>query len=151
MEYTELSGVIKLDFTKKLKEMIREGDYDFIGVDLDERDFSFAGETEKEVKIHLFSFSKNVDSAEAISEIRNWGFKPITVVELLAIGAQMPDLQKDWDIIALGSDIFGEKVPVLLREISLADPGDPRRVVALANRRKIWNTRCRFPAIRTPC
>ncbi|MBN2306539.1 hypothetical protein JXD20_00990 [Candidatus Peregrinibacteria bacterium] len=54
-------------------------------------------------QVRLLVFDAELTNQEAISKIDEAGYQPAAWTELLALGAQYPDLQKDFAIYALGS------------------------------------------------
>lgn len=55
------------------------------------------------VRVRLFQFDSGVTSEEAIVKMGKAGYYPSKWPRLLALGAEHPDLQRRWSIVALGS------------------------------------------------
>jgi hypothetical protein len=100
---------------------------------------------EIELKAKIFDFKKDISSKDALKELDKKGYRPATLIELLALAEVYPDLQKKFSIVSLhlGSSV-DRQVPYLgvdslvesIRQVNLHwfDNGD-------------WKTRCRFLAI----
>lgn len=128
---SEESVMLVIDHSRTLQEMINAGNYDWSNNNIIVKNFPISLEmTEKKVEVSakLFHFNRVISSENAISEMDKAGYRPATLVELLALGEAQPELQRQFSIIALGSfwhDALGSRrVPCLLvdddgRELSL--------------------------------
>lgn len=94
---------VAVDYTQTLKQMISAGKYDWANSDITQDHFPIKGNGKKEEEVVLFHFDKVMTSEQAITEMDKTGFRPATIEELLALGAQQPELQKQFPIVALGS------------------------------------------------
>ena len=94
---------VAVDYTQTLKQMISAGKYDWVNGDITQDHFPIKGNGKKEEEVVLFHFDKVMTSEQAITEMDKTGFRPATIEELLALGAQQPELQKQFPIVALGS------------------------------------------------
>lgn len=140
-----------VDYAKPVSQARVEGNYDlFYNV----TDDNFPVETSscskhccrshtEEVEVHLVHFDKRMTSDEAKRELDKQGLRPATVQELLALGAQYPDLQRRFSIVALGSERAvrdGEReAPTLWGFIT--------RDAVVSRRRVGWESPFRFAAV----
>ncbi len=138
-------GMITLtvDYSRTLKQMIADGDYNWENKNITERNFPVPAKMKGkkvEVSTKLFHFNRNISSEDAKKEMDKDGFRPATVFELLVLGATHPELQKQFSVIALDSG-GGRRVPYLVVD------GDWRGL-GLDWLDYDWNASCRFLAVR---
>ncbi|MFZ2664225.1 MAG: hypothetical protein WAX66_02595, partial [Patescibacteria group bacterium] len=90
--------------SKTIKELIKDGNYDWANNDINAENF---GEDFKEdvegTKAFLINFKRYISSEDAISEMDKYGLRPATLKELLSFGFKYPNEQKKNPIVALGS------------------------------------------------
>jgi hypothetical protein len=102
----EQSIELVVDYTKTTEEAILNGKYYDNDGNINDKNFpinlNMIGKIEK-IKVNLFYFHSDLSSEEIIIEMDKDGFRPANVMELLALGAEHPDLQRKFVIIALGS------------------------------------------------
>src|ERR1700733_12272386 len=143
-------GILTVDYSKSLQEMIAPGHYDWINPSITPKRFPISGTSDVQFEVKLFHFDRFISSEEAVEAIkaedpqRPW--EPAQIEALLAYGAQNPDEQRKYPIIALGSvaELSGHRsVPCLNRS------GDDGRDLYLY----WWDSGCydgcRFLAVRT--
>lgn len=97
---------LTVDYTKTVDQSIVGGKYDWKNKDVTAERFLVSSEMiGKKVDIFggLFHFNCNTRSKDAISGMDKEGFRPATLMELLALGTVYPELQRQFPIIALGS------------------------------------------------
>jgi len=94
---------VVVDYTKTLAEMVSAGEYDYVSSDITTDHFPIEGKGQREVEVVLFHFNRVVSSEEVISELEKAGYRPARIEELLTLGAERPELQKEFPIISLGS------------------------------------------------
>lgn len=94
---------VLVDYSKSLAEMVSAGKYDWVNLDITNSHFPIQGSGQQEKEVVLFHFNKVVSSEEAIVEMEKQGFCPAKIEDLLALGANQPELQKQFSIAALGS------------------------------------------------
>jgi hypothetical protein len=139
---------LAVDYSKTVEQTIADGKYDWKNSDITVKNFPISPEMiGKKVDIagRLFHFDRNISSEDAIKEMDDDGCRPATLMELLALGAIHPELQREFPIIALGSvwhdsDDY-RHVPSLYvfgrdRGLYLNDFDDA------------WNAQCRFFGVR---
>ena len=94
---------VQVDYSQTLEEMIGGGNYDWVNPDIIEEHFPLQKQGTQEVEIHLFHFGRTMSNEAAEKEMEAKGFRPATLPELLALGRDHPDPQKQFPIVALGS------------------------------------------------
>ena len=94
---------VQMDYSQTLEEMIGGGNYDWVNPDIIEEHFPLQKQGTQEVEIHLFHFGRTMSNEAAEKEMEAKGFRPATLPELLALGRDHPDPQKQFPIVALGS------------------------------------------------
>jgi len=92
---------VMVDRTKTLSEMIKAGKYGWVNADITQEHFPVAGSCKKEEGFVLFHFNRNISSEKAITEIVQAGCEPGDIADLLAFGADQPELQRQFPIVAL--------------------------------------------------
>ncbi len=94
---------LDVDYTKTVEQMVEAGKYDWKNSDIGSKNFPVKRRESGKVEVHLFHFNRAVSSDDAIKELGRMGFRPAELPELLALGAQHPEEQRKYPIIALGS------------------------------------------------
>ncbi len=84
-------------------EMLETGNFDWRDVDINEKNFPLETCTTKEVEFKLVDFNNVPSEDEILAELDKLGLRPATLRELVHIAAVKPDLQREFSIIALGS------------------------------------------------
>ncbi len=136
---------VLVDYAKTLKEMIREGKYNWVDSNITQENFRTQEKGTQEIEIQLFHFGRVVGSEEVLEEMEREGFRPATLPELLALGAADRELQKEFPIVALGSrwrSPDGYLVVPFLHWFGL------RRNLDLGWFESDWHESCRFAGVR---
>ncbi len=123
-----------------LKELIAEGNYDYVNREITEKNFPEKEYVSDVNKYKLFYFNKYITSEEAIKEMGEM-YRPATLKELLTFGIANPELQREFPIIALGSvwvHRFG------YRRVPCLDGSSDERRLRLSWYGGDWHGRCRF-------
>ena len=95
---------IMVDYSKTLYEMIAAGKYDWKNKNITTVNFPHDNTLgEVKVDVEYIHFDRYIFTKDALAEIDRRGFRPTTIHELLAFGAQYPEEQRKFPIIALGS------------------------------------------------
>jgi len=94
---------LTVDYTKPLMEMIKAGKYDQVNSDITQENFPVVGSGKKEKELVLFQFNRRILSDDAIDEMSKAGCDPGDIVDLLALGEDQPELQRQFPIVALKS------------------------------------------------
>ena len=136
---------ISIDYVQSLEAMVRAGKYNYANDDITAANFPPQGSGKARLEAILVQFGRYVDSDEVLAEMEKNGLRAGTLAELLALGAQHPNAQKEGDIVALGSvwQFPGgdRRVPYLW------DDGS-ERLLSLYWFGRGWGGRCRFLAFR---
>ena len=108
---------LHMDYDASYSHMIEEGKYEQVNYYFDwlhERFWAEDAHTGKrDIQIRLFTFGGcNMTTEQIIEEMDKEGFRPATVKELLAFGAEFPDCHMDGETVALSRiRIFDDMVP----------------------------------------
>lgn len=111
---------VKLLPGRTFGEMLAAGHYGWSNPDITEANFPLstpvraekpascgpyrtAARAENDQEVFLVHLNKVVNTSEALAHLDELGLAPAGIGELLAVGEQHPDLQKNFPIIALGS------------------------------------------------
>ena len=100
---------IFVDYTKPLLEMIRDGNYDYEGSGITEKNFPINRRQNGEVKMKVFSTeelvsrTQPVTSEEVTRAMTEKGYRPAELPEALAYVKANPDEQRRYLILILGS------------------------------------------------
>ena len=133
-----------VNYNQSLADMVSTGKYDWVNSDITEKHFPNTRRGKEEVSLHLVHFNRNIGSEDALRELDKMGFRPATIEELLAFGAQNPEEQRKYPIVALGSVWRhlrgGRCVPSLWL-------GGAGRRLGLGWWGVDWHSHCRFAAV----
>jgi len=104
-----------VDYAKNVEQAIADCKFHFVNVDINAKNFPISSETiGKKVDIAGKLFRGFDNSKDAIRKMDKEGFRPGTLLELLAISIAHPELQERFSIIALGSSSFdSRRVPYI--------------------------------------
>lgn len=94
---------VAVDYGMALADMIAVGKYDWTNSDITTKHFSVRGEGKAEVEIQLVHFDRVMESDDVIRELDKQGLRPAKIEELLAFGANYPEVQREFPVVALGS------------------------------------------------
>ena len=98
----ETTYLVTVRKDRTLVQMIEAGKYDWVNSDITSERFPDIG-PDGEYELVLVHFNRVVSTEEALAEIRRRGLDPATLVQLLALGENFPDVQRQFPVIALGS------------------------------------------------
>ncbi|MBI4095051.1 MAG: hypothetical protein HY435_02570 [Candidatus Liptonbacteria bacterium] len=94
---------LTLDYAHSVEEMVAAGKYNWTNSDITSKNFPTTQKGTAEVAIELVHLNRRVSSDNALCELDARGLRPATLPELLAFGAEYPEKQREFPIIALGS------------------------------------------------
>ncbi len=140
----ELEKILSISSSPSLSDRIALGKYDWVDKDITEKNFPIKVEKYHEVEYKLFCFNRSISSHSAIEKMKDEGFKPGNILELLKLGEIQSNLQREFPIVALGStwqDGGGGRVPVL-------NCDDAMRELALYWFEDGWHSNYRFLGVR---
>lgn len=94
---------ITVDYHQSFTDMLAAGKLDKMNEHITAENFPITGEGRVSTKIILVPSSGYTETDYVAKELRRVGLRPATLPELLAFGAAYPDMQRHFDIVALGS------------------------------------------------
>lgn len=136
---------VEVDYGKTLEAMIAAGRYDWVDSGITPERFPIQGEGKAERELVLVHLDKEVSTDEAQAELDRRGLRPAKIEELLALGAAQPELQREFPIVALGSDFVNSDG---FRGFVYLGWGGGGRDLYLHWDDDDWNKHCRFLAAR---
>lgn len=139
-----MSITATVDYNLSLEQMIAVGNYDRSNRNITAKRFPLKGIGKVELEPKLFYFGRKMSSNDVIAEIEKEGFRPCTIEELLAIGEQHPELQREFPLVELGSlaEVDG------LRRVAYLSRGYLKRGLSLGWFDCEWTGVFRFPSVR---
>ncbi len=128
-----------------LVELIKDCRFDYVNLDITEKNFPITNRPSGEVEMKVFHFNQVIGSDEAIREMEKEGYRPAELPEALAYAKANPDEQRKHPIVILGSvwrDFDGDRV------VPCLDEWDGDRELRLPWYDRRWHGDCRFLAVR---
>jgi hypothetical protein len=119
---------IVVDYMMSLEAMIAAGHYDWVNDNITSSRFPLKGDGRKDLAAEVIHFNRDISSDNAVADLNRMGLRPGTIEELLAFGAEFPEMQRQFPIIALGSSC---KVDGVRRVASLGGGGSRRSLYLL--------------------
>lgn len=98
--------LVLVDNTLTIEEMVRVGGYDWVPGDADYETSPIANKGPEEVELHFITFAEPNNPNEVIEELDKMGFRPARLRELLALGAQYPNEQRKYPVVAALGSVF---------------------------------------------
>lgn len=140
---------LRVAYSMPLKIKIEIGQYDWFEAEINEEHFPLRDSGTVEVLFELVHFGRSMSTDDALKDLDQRGFRPATIDELLAFGADPStrDLQRKIDIVALGSfwQDDGRRICPYLAH------AHTRRTLNLNNWfTNDWVGSCRFLVVRKP-
>ncbi len=137
---------VLVDYRLTLDQMIEAGRYDWKNSGITSNfPVNCRRDESADVTMFLVKYDRSMESDDIIKDLDVRNLRAAELPELLALGAQNPDIQREFPIVALGSvwvNYRGHRsVPVLSRK------GDAR-YLDLNNWVSGWHSRARFLAAR---
>jgi len=137
---------VTVNYGLPVEEMVAAGSYDYVNSDITSEHFPAQGQGKQEKEITLFHFNRQISSKQAIKKMDEQGYRPAEPEEILTLGAEHPDIQRQFPIVALGSSwqhpVSGRRCIVCL----WGRAGG--RFVRLDFLEGDWDSDCRFAAVR---
>ncbi|HEY6257314.1 MAG TPA: hypothetical protein VIY51_16145 [Xanthobacteraceae bacterium] len=140
---------LTVDYGRSLPQRIAAGHYDWINSDVTSKYFPVVGEGVVPFEGRVLHFDCEIFPEKAVEAIRSADaanpWEPGKIEHLLAFGAEYPEEQRKYPILALASvaQIYGDRyVPCLSRDFVA------RRHLSLPWWHSCWNRCCRFLAVR---
>ena len=136
---------VVVDYNLTLDQMVEEGKYDWKTPSLHEETFTNCnGDGQVNVELQLVHMNKPVQLKEVMAHLNELNLRPATLPELLAMGAQYPEVQRKFTVAALGSvwDMMNiERVAHMFED-------EGRRIITLRWNGFEWLEHYRFLAVR---
>jgi len=136
---------VTVNYALTLEQMIQAGKYDAINPDITESNFPVNVRDNGEVKVHLVPFDCIMKTDDVLVELNKQGLRPAELPELLALGAQYPELQRRFPIVALGS-VWQD--PDRIRDVPCLYGRSSRRNLVLIHFHCGWGGSCCLLAVR---
>lgn len=107
--------LVTVDGSRDLPAMITAGHYDWIDKDVDDQHFPLTvGGGKTQVHVEAVQYAYFMTTTEGIiADLARHDFRPATLAELLALGEQVPELQREFPILSLDQvwrDVRGKDV-----------------------------------------
>lgn len=136
LEHKTIEEAVKADSGLLPREHVNNNSFKVLDSDFGKRD------------IYLIHFNYSIEFNEAIEEMNKIGMRPASIMELLALGAEYPNLQRNFEIVALGSvyDDGGWSNTGTRFVPFLSEDNSKFRVVIVANHEE-WHAYYRFAAV----
>ncbi len=131
-------------------ELLAAGKYDFVSAGLERGITSLPAmrlPRNKDLKIQMLNFGVLMSSEQVCQDLLQMKLRPLTVHELLAIGAQLPDLQKMFLIVALGTSFSTVRCERFAFLWGSSAPGSSLRYLCLNAATFLWPSYARFAAV----
>jgi hypothetical protein len=143
-KFMEQKGVLTVDYSKSLEQMIENGKYDWVNEDVTPDRFIIKGNGQFEFEAAIFHFDQDISSENAKKEIEKAGYEVAKIEHILSFRTSFPKEHWPYRIVGLGSygEIKGDsRVPELRmhnsdRALDLIWPGAD------------WDTSFAFLAVR---
>lgn len=100
-KHTILQVTVNRDRT--IADGVAAGKYNWSNVDITDANFPRCGAGTESSEIVLVHFEKSMSTDNVLKELEECDLRPADIQELLAVGEQYPDMQREFPIIALGS------------------------------------------------
>ncbi len=94
---------VTVDYDRSVASGIKAGKYDWSNSDITDDHYPNSGSGKSDVEIILVHYGKDMSTKNVLKDFDKRNLRPATLQELLAIGEQFPDKQREFPIIALGS------------------------------------------------
>jgi len=94
---------IAINYSQSLQEMIDAASYDEVSKDITPRNFYLTATGDRIVELTLVQFKRPMSPLDILNHMQRESYRPATIEELLALGANKPDVQRSIPIVALGS------------------------------------------------
>ncbi len=102
---------ITIDHSRSIEELIKKGDYDWVAPSINSNEFIASRKVKRSKKdvekyeVRVFHFNYNICSESAIRKMRQTGWSPATLEQLLAYSTAIAanSEPREFQIVALGS------------------------------------------------
>lgn len=97
---------ITVDYSININDMIDNGNYDYVHKNIDSSYFFYDTSGISELEIHIIHLNGGYHINQVVQTLSEHNWRPINFLELLCLGIQYPDLQRQFSIIALDASWF---------------------------------------------
>lgn len=95
--------LVTVDYGLRFEEMVEEGKYDKISFDITSFNFPVKRKGKAKVVVELINFNRSIFARIALKKLAEIGYRSADLHELLALGIQYPDIQREFPIVELDS------------------------------------------------
>ena len=138
-----------MDYEITIEEAVKRGRYDWTNSNITSDNFPTKQIGKAKLEVELVRFRRRISTKEALEEFDLMGRRPAEPKELLALGAQYPNLQRKFPIVELGFiwrcfiwRSRGYRYVLCLSRMGL------RRNLSLCEVGRGWNVIWRFATVR---
>jgi hypothetical protein len=143
-DQTETIVNVVVDYSRSLTKMIADGRYDEVHKEITPRNFRLSATGFWQIELTLVQFKHPVAPLEAVMLMKEEGYRPATIEEILALGSQHPELQRRIPIVGLGS----ARVVENRRYVPCLGGSESARALTLVVIYRQWSTCYRFAFVR---
>jgi hypothetical protein len=94
---------VVVNYDLSVEEAVEAGNYQAVNADITHEHFSWKQKGQIAAEIVLVRFEHRMTSQGVIDELENEGLRPAELPEILAFGAQYPEVQRKFSVVGLGS------------------------------------------------
>lgn len=145
---------VTIDRDMSLQAMIGAGMYEFRDPDITEKNFPTPNadsphrSVSDEIILEIFHLNEVMTTDKIESELDRRGLRSATLMELLALGAQHPELQRRFPLLALVSSLPDSEGRRLVPCLATGGNGGLSLLLYPACSSTAWSDHCRFVAVR---
>lgn len=141
-----------VDYEMSMEDAVKLGGYDYVEkgfisyAENSSKEFSDRSKEKMNVVVELIHFNNSISRVEILHKLDKMGYRSAGLRELLAFGAQYPEIQREVAIVSLLGSV-GERwfenlfIPCLYSDGS-------RRCLNLRSNERNWHASFRFAAVR---
>lgn len=141
---TNLVYRLIVDYTMNFTTLLSDGQYTWADPCYSEINFPKTGEGVVSINAELLQFGQGASSKSITTKMGMMGYRPATMWELLAFGAQNPSVQQKFSIVALGSFYMWNGY----RYVGVLTGNDLNRNAYFQHWGSVWGQHERFLAVR---
>lgn len=94
---------VSIDYDINIEDMVKRGKYDWSDENITTKNFPAKHLGKSDITIELIHFNRSISLDDVIIELDKMGLRPAEACELLAFGEKYPDVQRNLQIVAVGS------------------------------------------------
>ena len=137
---------IFVDYEGSVDAGVEAGYYDWAGSDITFENFPTKRNGTAEIEMKLIHFNLTISTDKVLRKIENAGYRPAELQELLVFGEKYPEIQRKFQIIALGSVCRDENCS--LGVVPVLHTTNSKRRLDIHWFRQLWDETYRFAAVR---